>query len=880
MTVLSIQSTTLRVKAAKATEVAALVPLISDRFADVLREADDGAARAALSNLATEAEGTNIGSVLLTRNGKLLAERDDRGTAEQLRTMAKRALRANMAVKSEDGLFYAYPIPNPGKARPLGVFASAWSADRAIAQAYTDLFHAMGITGGIFLILMLAMSWATHAYIGRPLGRLQAAVKRVADEEYDTNVEGTKRRDEVGQIARALDEFRSTLQQSARDRADALLRASALKFSASAVVLTNDAHKIIYANAAAEALFSTLQHAIKVYYPEFRADQLRGLDASRIVPPNAKDQAVDKTRRVIEAQLSQAWLRVIFSPVVDSSGQKIGYVSEWLDIGHARRNAAIMDAIDASQIHIDVTADGRIGFASPTLLQILTKYSCVIAELNLATDLMLGASPLGELVAQAAPQSGLFTLTLKNRTLSLEGTLNPIVDEDGNLVQMVFLATDRTDALDARALADAQKREMENAQKQVVDSLRGALATLSEGNLRSPISTAFNAEYDPLRRDFNRALERLNDALLRVKANANMVHSEAHQIANAATDLSGRTEKQATTLAETASAMSVLTMAVQSATQGADRANQMVTGTKEKVTTSGVVVREAIEAMEEIKESSDKISKITSVIDDIAFQTNLLALNAGVEAARAGDAGRGFAVVASEVRALAQRSSDAAREIAKLISSSSDQVKRGVGLVGQAGEALDGIQKSVAEITVVVSEITSSSHEQSSGISEINIAVKELDQVTQQNAAMFEQTSATSQSLSGEAQSLMDVLSLFQLAEDHAASPVKASSPQTPRSSVPPRAQTPQSAKPAPKAKSLPVQKAKPPAPRAGETSPAPVPQSKPKAVPPKDIPKPVAHPPSRPKTPEPAPRTQGALALKPSNSADQWQDDDDWEDF
>ena len=169
--------------------------------------------------------------------------------------------------------------------------------------------------------------------------------------------------------------------------------------------------------------------------------------------------------------------------------------------------------------------------------------------------------------------------------------------------------------------------------------------------------------------------------------------------------------------------------------------------------------------MSEIEESSKQISKITGVIDDIAFQTNLLALNAGVEAARAGEAGRGFAVVASEVRALAQRSSDAAREINELISASGGQVKRGVDLVDQAGVALVDIVETVSEINAKVSEIAISAREQSSGLAEINEAVNQLDQVTQQNAAMFEQTTAASHALTREAEALTQTMGQFDIGQ-------------------------------------------------------------------------------------------------------------------
>jgi len=230
--------------------------------------------------------------------------------------------------------------------------------------------------------------------------------------------------------------------------------------------------------------------------------------------------------------------------------------------------------------------------------------------------------------------------------------------------------------------------------------------------------------------------------------------------------LSRRTERQAATLEETAAALDELTASVRSAAEGAGLANQVVSDAKSSAEASGVVVQEAVDAMEEIQTSSSKISRIINVIDDIAFQTNLLALNAGVEAARAGEAGRGFAVVASEVRALAQRTSDAAREINDLISTSSQHVGRGVDLVGQAGSALQQIVESVSNIAVHVSEIAVSANEQSSGLAEINTAVNQLDQVTQQNAAMFEETTAASHSLTKEAENLSETTAQFRIGEE------------------------------------------------------------------------------------------------------------------
>jgi methyl-accepting chemotaxis protein len=184
---------------------------------------------------------------------------------------------------------------------------------------------------------------------------------------------------------------------------------------------------------------------------------------------------------------------------------------------------------------------------------------------------------------------------------------------------------------------------------------------------------------------------------------------------------------------------------------------------------SGEVVGQAVTAMGEIEQSSHQISSIIGVIDEIAFQTNLLALNAGVEAARAGDAGRGFAVVASEVRALAQRSAEAAKEIKALISASSTQVAAGVNLVGETGKALKRIVTQIAEINGVVTDIAASAQEQATGLNEVNAAVNQMDQVTQQNAAMVEESTAASYALAQEADELSRMMSQFKVGAQSAA---------------------------------------------------------------------------------------------------------------
>ena len=197
--------------------------------------------------------------------------------------------------------------------------------------------------------------------------------------------------------------------------------------------------------------------------------------------------------------------------------------------------------------------------------------------------------------------------------------------------------------------------------------------------------------------------------------------------------------------------------------EGTSHARQVVAAADADAKESAAVVRRAVDAMSAIAKSSQQISQIIGVIDEIAFQTNLLALNAGVEAARAGDAGRGFAVVASEVRALAQRSAQAAKEIKALISDSAGQVDAGVKLVGETGRSLERIMAQVTEINAVVGDIAAGAQEQSTALQETNTAIEQMNLVTQQNAAMVEQSTAAGHSLSEESSKLAQLVGQFQV---------------------------------------------------------------------------------------------------------------------
>ena len=241
---------------------------------------------------------------------------------------------------------------------------------------------------------------------------------------------------------------------------------------------------------------------------------------------------------------------------------------------------------------------------------------------------------------------------------------------------------------------------------------------------------------EKLRSDFNEVIEKLRVTMQTVAQNSEIIASGSAEIRVAADQLAQRTEQQQASLEESAAALEEITTTGADASQRADEAGRLVSATKANAERSGEIVHRAIAAMDAISHSAGEITNIITVIDSIAFQTNLLALNAGVEAARAGESGKGFAVVAQEVRDLAQRSAAAAKEIRQLINASGAHVARGVGLVGETGEALKDIASQVELIDTNVAAIVEAAREQASGLSEINNAVNLMDQATQKNAAM------------------------------------------------------------------------------------------------------------------------------------------------
>ncbi|NKN35060.1 globin-coupled sensor protein [Agrobacterium sp. a22-2] len=347
------------------------------------------------------------------------------------------------------------------------------------------------------------------------------------------------------------------------------------------------------------------------------------------------------------------------------------------------------------------------------------------------------------------------------------GGSQKLADEVAIVVKAALLDMDYSISIyldilaDQRNQAEAARLKGEQEQAVALSALSAVLAQLSKGDLDSTLPRDLPDNFVSMAGDYNNSVDTLRNTIGTVRSAAEEILRSTTAISEAANHLAHRTEQQAAGLEESTAALQELTHSVAQAADGAQKATVVVKMALNEAKTSGEVVTKAVAAMGAIEKSSDEISKIIGVIDEIAFQTNLLALNAGVEAARAGEAGRGFAVVAQEVRELAQRCANAAKEIKGLISQSSGQVQSGVGLVNNAGEALEKIINRIGEINGIVTSIASAASDQSGGLKEVNIAIGSMDTITQQNAAMVEETSAQTITLRDEVERLVSALRKF-----------------------------------------------------------------------------------------------------------------------
>lgn len=388
-------------------------------------------------------------------------------------------------------------------------------------------------------------------------------------------------------------------------------------------------------------------------------------------------------------------------------------------------------------------------------------------------NMLIGAIGLGLVIAIVL--SGILMQIIAKPVKLMAASVARLVDGDLSVEVPGMNRKDELGSL-ARALdsfkalfaADKERAEAEALRARetqaTIDAIGNGLSALAKGNLQHRVDGGASGPLAKLHTDFNEAVSHLHDAMVEIVEGCNTIKSGTNEIAQASSDLSLRTERQAESLAHTSKTLGEFTDSVKVAADNARQTSSRLAVARSSAEKVDETAKRAAMAMRNIEASSKEMNEIISTIDGLAFQTNLLALNAGVEAARAGASGAGFAVVATEVRHLAQRSAEAANSIRQLVATSSAQITEGVSLVENSGEALRQIVTEVTDVSDLMDEIAEAAGRQATGLSEISEMVTSMDTTTQQNAAMVEEATASSRNLASETERLVEQLSFFELA--------------------------------------------------------------------------------------------------------------------
>ena len=409
-----------------------------------------------------------------------------------------------------------------------------------------------------------------------------------------------------------------------------------------------------------------------------------------------------------------------------------------------------LSSIADAQAMIEFDLDGTILDANDVFLQVMgyDADELIGKHHSLLVDRHFASGPryreFWEQLTSGKAFSGEFDRRNRNGDVVwISATYHPVRNAAGEVVKVVKLARDIT----------PNKVAIQQFEVCLTRFASGDLSVRAEENLESGLHV--------LQRAFNETLERVETMVRSIQDLSQTIAQETSKISEGAVDLANRAEDQAATIEETTAAMEQMSSSIRANAEAAKQVNSAAEAASDRANRGGEVVKTSNDAMSQIELSSGKISDIVGVIDAIAFQTNLLALNAAVEAARAGEAGKGFAVVASEVRTLAQRSSEAAKDINMLIGESIGYVSNGADLVRQTGSALSEIESSVKNVVSNIGKIASSCQEQSLGVEEIANAINNMDQLTQKNASLADQSASNAKELAQQTSKLKDLMAFF-----------------------------------------------------------------------------------------------------------------------
>jgi methyl-accepting chemotaxis protein len=466
----------------------------------------------------------------------------------------------------------------------------------------------------------------------------------------------------------------------------------------------------------------------------------------------------------------EVWIQASYNPIYNKSGKPYKVVKFATDITEQKRLMANYEgqlaAINKAQAVIEFALDGSILHANENFLttlgysldEVRGKHHSMFVEPAYRESVEYRAFwdklGRGEYDANQYKRIG-----KGGKEVWIQASYNPIVDANGRPYKVVKYATDIT--------AQTKLAQMTQLAVQQVQQVVDATKT-NDLTQRIDLDGKYG-EIHSLCAGVNDLVEAMTDIIGGIREASDTIAAASAEISTGSQDLAQRTESQAASIEETAASMHEVTTTVKQNADNAQAANQLASAARDTAEKGGGVVANAVSAVNQIEESARKISDIIGLIDEIAFQTNLLALNASVEAARAGEAGKGFAVVAQEVRALAQRSANASKDIKSLIQTSNSQVKTGATLVNQAGSSLTEIVSAIKKVSDIVAEIAAASREQATGLEQINSAVGQMDEMTQRNGALVEETSASAQSLSNQAEELATLVQRYKVSGQSAA---------------------------------------------------------------------------------------------------------------
>lgn len=452
------------------------------------------------------------------------------------------------------------------------------------------------------------------------------------------------------------------------------------------------------------------------------------------------------------------WVQGSYMPVRTRTGKVAKIIKVAFDVtaSHqkAEQDAAVLSAINNSQAAITFKLDGTIVDANPTFLKTMgySQEEITGKHHSMFVDPVFSKSDEYKSFWERLRKGEFFVasyhrLAKGNRDVWLYASYNPVFDPNGNVSKVVKIASDITPLINSTQM------------------IKRALNDLAARNLCAQIDQPLVETLDSVRIAFNDSMASLRSAVSDALVATNHIDQSAKTVSQSTDHLSRRAEQQAASLEQTAAALEQITDSVQRLTNSTAHMRSVAEQANSEAASSSQIVEDAVHTMSEINQNSTQISNIIGVIDEIALQTNLLALNAGVEAARAGDAGRGFAVVATEVRALAQRSAEAAKEIKMLITTSGSVVAAGVTSVTNARQSLELVSDYIQNIDQSVSEAATGAKEQFLAISQVNAAIIDVDKMTQANAAATAETAMASQDLAQELQNIKTLLGQFNVGQ-------------------------------------------------------------------------------------------------------------------